>query len=146
MDFDCFFLIVGILSVFVLSDEAYKLVGGSKYNELVSSGDKKISFSIFEKIKYIFSDEKTKEKMIAEKLELAESDGEDDKIALEGSSETNSLSKGVQRGGYGRGEGRGGGFSSRPKGTMVSSLNPLDIYSSKGHSNTSALRERWFLL
>jgi hypothetical protein len=63
-----FFFIIGILSVFVLSDEAYKLVGGKRYNELISDSGKKISFSLIEKIKYLFSDEDTKEKMIAEKL------------------------------------------------------------------------------
>jgi len=131
-----FFFIIGILSVFVLSDEAYKLVGGKRYNELISDSGKKISFSLIEKIKYLFSDEDTKEKMIAEKLGTGSGDRDGEEFM-----DTNKVA------GLNRGEGnysvKGKGSSSsaypyRPKGNISSSLNPLDTYLSGGGSNTSS--------
>jgi hypothetical protein len=136
-----FFFIIGILSVFVLSDEAYKLVGGNRYNELVRDSGKNIKFSVFEKIKYLFSDEETKEKMIAEKLGGKgidkEGDFDKEKDVLEGKSGVGGQDdsyNGVDRG-YLAG---GGEMAYRPRSSMNASLNSPNTYLSGGASNTSA--------
>jgi hypothetical protein len=133
-----FLFIIGILSVFVLSDEAYKLVGGNRYNELVRDSGKNIKFSVFEKIKYLFSDEETKEKMIAEKL------GENVSNREEGG--FNSENKGLDGGsaktesGYNK-DGRyiagGGNMPYKPKESISSNLGNPSGYFSGGASNTS---------
>jgi hypothetical protein len=136
-----FLFIIGILSVFVLSDEAYRLVGGNRYNELVRDSGKNIKFSVFEKIKYLFSDEATKEKMIAEKLGGKgidkEGDFDKEKDVLEGKSGVGG-EDGIYNGGD-RGYLAGGvGMPYKPKGSMNASLNSPNTYLSGGASNTSA--------
>jgi len=136
-----FFMVFGIFSVFVLSDEAYKLVGGNRYNELVKDSGKNIKFSVFEKIKYLFSDEVTKEKMIAEKLSGKDIDKEGDfdneKGVLGGESGVGG--EDVSYNGGDRGYLAGGeGMPYRPKGSMSASLNSPNTYLSGGASNTSA--------
>jgi hypothetical protein len=136
-----FFMVVGIFSVFVLSDEAYKLVGGNRYNELVRDSGKSIKFSVFEKIKYLFSDEATKEKMIAEKLGGngidKEGDFDKEKDVLEGKSGVGGQDDSYNGGDRGYLAG-GGGMPYKPKGSMNASLNSPNAYLSGGASNTSA--------
>jgi hypothetical protein len=133
-----FLFIIGILSVFVLSDEAYKLVGGNRYNELVRDSGKNIKFSVFEKIKYLFSDEETKEKMIAEKLGENVSNREEDGFNGEnkgldgGSAKTESAYN--KDGRYMVG---GGNIPYKPKESISANLGNPSGYFSGGVSNTS---------
>jgi len=136
-----FLFIIGIVSVFVLSDEAYKLVGGNRYNELVRDSGKNIKFSVFEKIKYLFSDEETKEKMIAEKLGGKgidkEGDFDNEKDVLEGKSGVGGQDDSYNGGDRGYLAG-GGEMPYRPRGSMNASLNSPNTYLYGGASNTSA--------
>ena len=135
-----FFIFIGIFSIFVLSDQAYKLVGGKRYNELISGSGGKISFSIFEKVKYIFSNEYEKEKMIAEKLNESGIDvfGESENSDFENKGDVSSNYNIANYGDLQKKGLTGSGIPYRPNRNISSSLNPPDTYLSGSHSNTSA--------
>ncbi|MGC8727847.1 MAG: hypothetical protein ACP5SD_01130 [Elusimicrobiales bacterium] len=87
-----FLLLIGVSSFFLLSDQASKLIGGSRYNEL-SSNSASPRYTLIEKIKYFFSNE-NKEITEAKNTELDENkkDIEDEGLsegkALDGSSKS----------------------------------------------------------
>lgn len=87
-----FLLLIGVSSFFLLSDQASKLIGGSKYNEL-SSNSGSARYTLIEKIKYFFSNEnkeitEAKNTEVDENKKDIEEEGLSEGKALDGSSKS----------------------------------------------------------
>ncbi|MFH7882697.1 MAG: hypothetical protein QW140_03195, partial [Candidatus Aenigmatarchaeota archaeon] len=140
-----FFIFVGIISFFLLSNEAERLAGGKKYSQLSSESNRANSFSLIEKIKYAISSITSKEDLLAkndnfvkdnenieeENTTTDENNSSDLRSSRFGGSASSTFNDQMSKNNFSK------GYSNFSKGSLESSLSSLSSMDAGGVSKTS---------